>query len=1536
MKKRLSLVLLNIILCLSALAVLCGYTATAAADGPEYTVKFYLDGAKTIEYDAARQTVNSGECAVVPVTPTKDGNFFLYWKLGEEKFSFKTPITANTELTAEWLTPDESVTVKEMFSVKFVVNGNVVNEQIVEKGGDAMAPTGFELPDGKLFLNWDTTFADVQADMVVNANLADAEYTVKFIGFNDVEITTVSGVNYGDPVDTSSVVIPSVANYHVDESNKFIGDTACITEDCEIYVNYIPNEYTATFKVDEEIYGAVQTVNYGEYIECPTIPEKQGYIFKGWFSESSVTAFDFNTVIDSNVTLFAKYQIIENPKHDVTFYNYDGTKYVQYGAVQRVEEGKTAIPAGRPAREGYEFMGWYIIGDARELYDFNTPVTEDVSLYAQFSIKYYTVTVMSDGEVLSVQTVKYGGNAVEPTITPEEGYIFTGFDASFKDIRKDTVINATFRLKTFAVMFIDTNGKKMCATQYIEYGKSAKAPKVPELEGYTFLAWSENYEEIKEDTSLVPLYEKITYEFTYMLGDETYATKTVEYGHLAVNLVPTKEGYIFRGWFTDANCENAYDFSTEVKEEKGKSFVLYGAFDVKPAEQFTVTFTVDGAIYAMYSVESGNNCPTPLSPNKYGYTFKGWDGEYSNVTEDLVIAATFEKMEFTVRPTGFMGAGAEHEFKVEYGTYLTDDMFPASVPDKEGYTFVGWNYDPTVPVTQDITVFAGYTINVYTVTFMLEGEEYDVQQVEYNGHAYIPAQPYVFGKSFGGWYVGENMFNFRDGVTENVEVTAKLTAVERTIYYYLDNKYYTEEKYEVGAEITPLAAPVLDEHTDFNGWSEIPEIMPNATVSVYGYTRTHYAYTITYYINNQIYLQETYYDGDAVKAQAAPSAEDLTRLADADTVFIEWDEVLEIMPTYDCRIDATLKKYYYLTYSINGYYHEQLRILEGTAITPKDAPELPDGVVFVRWENEPEVMPQYNTGVEGTIMRNYTITYYVNGKVYTTRDVFQGDAVTPLGLPTEQYEDFVVDGWNGEPETMPTQDVTVTAVIRFYHTITYYVDGYEYEVVRLPEGDAVAKMGVPKTDEDTVFIEWENEFDVMPDYDASVRAIVKHYYRLTYVLDNSVYHETKVLEGETVTPFVYGNDIEGVIFHGWDNEPTTMPANAVVVTASITKLNKFDLVYKIGDYQYYLIGVYEGTAITPYTAIPDLSVYGIDGEFMGWDGEPDIMPSRNVYVTAKIVTYKTITYVIGSDFYKTVKLLQGSPVPKMGVPEDLPNDMLFLGWLDEPATADRDTTVHANYTWLTLRAITYYVNGEVYTTVYYYETKPVTPMGAPSVSVYGKKFVRWIDEPETMPTNDVAVHAELEDVEQFTITYYLNGAFYTTVTYLAGERISDMPAPETGNPYDVFDGWQGEPEDRIMPVHDLEVYGYTHIDNPNLNPNRFVLTTAFADEKELILSFSVTENVNIGGFRGSVFFDESALSDCRIDVLDEYHTTAYVVGNEIRFIWTCEDNVTEERTFLTIYLTRVNPDVDGVTLNIFEAYAWDEDGNIVPVEYSVN
>ncbi len=59
---------------------------------------------------------------------------------------------------------------------------------------------------------------------------------------------------------------------------------------------------------------------------------------------------------------------------------------------------------------------------------------------------------------------------------------------------------------------------------------------------------------------------------------------------------------------------------------------------------FKVTFT-DGAgnIISTQTVEKGKAAKAPKDPTREGYTFKGWDKDFSKVTSDLTVAAVWEK-----------------------------------------------------------------------------------------------------------------------------------------------------------------------------------------------------------------------------------------------------------------------------------------------------------------------------------------------------------------------------------------------------------------------------------------------------------------------------------------------------------------------------------------------------------------------------------------------------------------------------------------------------------------------------------------------------------------------------------------------------------------------------------------------------------------------------------------------------------------------------------------------------------------------------
>lgn len=105
-------------------------------------------------------------------------------------------------------------------------------------------------------------------------------------------------------------------------------------------------------------------------------------------------------------------------------------------------------------------------------------------------------------------------------------------------------------------------------------------------------------------------------------------------------------------------------------------------------------------------------------------------------------------------------------------------------PDpRTGYTFGGWNKaDGTAwdhasdTVTDNITLYAKWTANTYTVTFdSTGGSAVDAQPVAYGEKAKKPAAPQKTGYAFGGWYLGEEAYNFAAVVTEDMTLTAKWT-----------------------------------------------------------------------------------------------------------------------------------------------------------------------------------------------------------------------------------------------------------------------------------------------------------------------------------------------------------------------------------------------------------------------------------------------------------------------------------------------------------------------------------------------------------------------------------------------------------------------------------------------------------------------------------------------------------------------------------------------------------------------------------------
>ena len=113
-----------------------------------------------------------------------------------------------------------------------------------------------------------------------------------------------------------------------------------------------------------------------------------------------------------------------------------------------------------------------------------------------------------------------------------------------------------------------------------------------------------------------------------------------------------------------------------------------------------------------------------------------------------------------------------------------------SAPVKTGYTFEGWYTDAEfntsaeagTALSADITLYAKWTVNSYTVSFDLQGhgETITAQTINYGAKATQPTTPTATGYTFGGWYKETgctNAWNFEtDVVTANITLYAKWTS----------------------------------------------------------------------------------------------------------------------------------------------------------------------------------------------------------------------------------------------------------------------------------------------------------------------------------------------------------------------------------------------------------------------------------------------------------------------------------------------------------------------------------------------------------------------------------------------------------------------------------------------------------------------------------------------------------------------------------------------------------------------------------------
>lgn len=240
--------------------------------------------------------------------------------------------------------------------------------------------------------------------------------------------------------------------------------------------------------------------------------------------------------------------------------------------------------------------------------------------------------------------------------------------------------------------------------QEVKHGQNAVKPANPSIDGFVFVGWDNSFDNITDDTIITALFESSD-------GSEDY----------------------------NENSSNENNGNTH-----------------------TVTLIIADKVTTM-QVEDGMAADIPSSLTVDGYSFMGWDTDFSNVTSNITVTALLQPNEYIVN---FVIEGYYYPITVKHGQTAVAPLIPSA--DSSGNLFLGWDKELT-NVTSNMTVTAQFSsVNTtYTVVFVIEGVQYPTK-VKNGETAIAPFIPTTnsSGQTFIGWDKGIT------NITSDMTVTA--------------------------------------------------------------------------------------------------------------------------------------------------------------------------------------------------------------------------------------------------------------------------------------------------------------------------------------------------------------------------------------------------------------------------------------------------------------------------------------------------------------------------------------------------------------------------------------------------------------------------------------------------------------------------------------------------------------------------------------------------------------------------------------------
>ena len=456
----------------------------------------------------------------------------------------------------------------------------------------------------------------------------------------------------------------------------------------------------------------------------------------------------------------------------------------------------------KAAPTGYNFVGWYegsnLISSSLQV---SITMSANRTLVARYQIKSYVVNAVSDDTTKGTvspagQTIEHGKNATV-TATRKTGYKLEGW------------YNGTTKVSSSATYTFAPTANITLTAKWSVYNITIPVSVSPTGAG---------------TTSPSP--------FTGQEGSDMYITAT------------PVTGYEFAYWTDGVDNTHYVNNPQHVRMLSVKTLTAY--FTLK---SYTVTWNANGGTVSPASTTKTHGStlgtlptPTRASTAEYSYTFAGWFTAATGgtqitasttVTKDVTYYAhwTATKRSYTVTFNGNGGrtpspSTITKEYNVALGTLPTCT--------RTGYTFLGWytassggtKISTTTVVTKDITYYAQWSINSYTLTFNPNGGTVTPtsKNLEYNSaYGTLPtptrASDAQYTYTFAGWYTAAT------GGTQ-VTTATKMAAKNTTVYAHWTSN---TRSYTVSYKTTYGTLNRTSQSVAYNSKGSCTLTMPNNT-----------------------------------------------------------------------------------------------------------------------------------------------------------------------------------------------------------------------------------------------------------------------------------------------------------------------------------------------------------------------------------------------------------------------------------------------------------------------------------------------------------------------------------------------------------------------------------------------------------------------------------------------------------------------------------------------------------------------------------